>query len=53
MGPSYSPYHTKGNTSESDVLMQLCTSLTLGGEPSWGIPYWLGMLWQSSQGKGH
>ena len=32
-GALLSPYHTKGNTSEPDVLMQLCTLLTLGPEP--------------------
>ena len=53
MGPSYSLYHTKGNTSELHVLMQLYTLLTLGPEPEWGIPYRFVLAWQSSQGKGH
>ena len=53
MGPGYSTYHTKGNTSEPHVLMQLCTSLTLGGEPWWGIPYWLSFAWQSSESNSH
>ena len=47
------PYHTKGKSSEPDVLMQPCTSLILGQEALWGIPYWLDMIWQFSEGKGH
>ena len=33
MGAYCSAYYTKGNTSEPDDLIQLCTLLTLGPEP--------------------